>query len=139
MLQYLLVSPRHHRTLKAMAKSEKPIVIRKYANRRLYRPGTSTYATLGDLATMVKSGKDFVVYDVKTDEDLTRSVLTQILLEQANSGRQTKLPITLLRQPICFYADSTRMRVPRFGSRCAPLLSRVRGENEMARSPRPRW
>ena len=97
-----------------MAKSEETIVIRKYANRRLYRPGTSAYVTLGDLTKMVKSGKDFVVCDIKTDEDLTRSVLTQILLEQANSGGQSQLPITLLRQLICFYGDSTRMRVPRY-------------------------
>jgi polyhydroxyalkanoate synthesis repressor PhaR len=77
-----------------MTKSEKPIVIRKYANRRLYCPGTSSYVTLGDLTRMVKSGKAFVVYDIKTDEDITRSVLTQILLEEANSGGQTQLPIT---------------------------------------------
>ena len=97
-----------------MTKSEKPIVIRKYANRRLYCPGTSSYVTLGDLTRMVKSGKDFVVYDIKTDEDITRSVLTQILLEEANSGGQTQLPITLLRQLISLYGDSTRLRVPRY-------------------------
>jgi polyhydroxyalkanoate synthesis repressor PhaR len=97
-----------------MAKSENPIVIRKYANRRLYRPGTSTYVTLADLTRLVKSGKDFAVYDIKTDEDLTRSVLTQILLDQANSGGRTKLPVTLLRELICFYGDSKRMRGPRY-------------------------
>jgi len=97
-----------------MTKSEKPIVIRKYANRRLYCPGTSSYVTLGDLTRMVKSGKDFVVYDIKTDEDITRSVLTQILLEEANSGGQTQLPITLLHQLISLYGDSTRLRVPRY-------------------------
>ena len=97
-----------------MTKSEKPIVIRKYANRRLYCPGTSSYVTLGDLTRMVKSGKDFVVYDIKTDEDITRSVLTQILLEEANSGGQTQLRITLLSRLISLYGDSTRLRVPRY-------------------------
>ena len=97
-----------------MAKSGKPIVIRKYANRRLYCPGTSSYVTLGDLTRMVKSGKAFVVYDIKTDEDITRSVLTQILLEEANSGGQTQLPITLLSRLISLYGDSTRLRVPRY-------------------------
>ena len=65
-----------------MTKSEKPIVIRKYANRLLYCPGTSSYVTLGDLTRMVKSGKDFVVYDIKTDEDITRSVLTKYSLRR---------------------------------------------------------
>jgi polyhydroxyalkanoate synthesis repressor PhaR len=112
-----------------MAKSEETIVIRKYANRRLYRPGTSTYVTLRDLTRMVKSGKDFAVYDIKTDEDLTRSVLTQILLEQANSGGQTQLPITLLRQLICFYGDSTRVRVPRYLKVSVESLAREQGKS----------
>ena len=65
-----------------------PITIKKYANRRLYNTGTSTYVTLEDLATMVKSGEDFVVYDAKTTEDITRSVLTQIIFEQENKEGQ---------------------------------------------------
>jgi polyhydroxyalkanoate synthesis repressor PhaR len=98
-----------------MAKSEEPITIKKYANRRLYNTGTSTYVTLEDLATMVKSGEDFVVYDAKTNEDITRSVLTQIIFEQENKeGGQNLLPINFLRQLIRFYGDSMQMLVPRY-------------------------
>ena len=98
-----------------MAKSEEPIVIKKYANRRLYNTGTSTYVTLEDLATMVKAGENFVVYDAKTNEDITRSVLTQIIFEQENKkGAQNLLPINFLRQLIRFYGDSMQMLVPRY-------------------------
>ena len=98
-----------------MAKSDEPITIKKYANRRLYNTGTSTYVTLEDLATMVKSGEDFVVYDAKTSEDITRSVLTQIIFEQENKeGGQNLLPINFLRQLIRFYGDSMQMLVPRY-------------------------
>jgi polyhydroxyalkanoate synthesis repressor PhaR len=98
-----------------MAKSEEPITIKKYANRRLYNTGTSTYVTLEDLASMVKSGEDFVVYDAKTNEDITRSVLTQIIFEQENKeGGQNLLPINFLRQLIRFYGDSMQMLVPRY-------------------------
>ena len=100
--------------MKNMAKSEEPIVIKKYANRRLYNTGTSTYVTLEDLAGMVKSGEDFIVYDAKTGEDITRSVLTQIIFEQENKGGQNLLPITFLRQLIRFYGDSMQMLVPRY-------------------------
>src|ERR1700694_4393198 len=97
-----------------MAKSTEPITIKKYANRRLYNTGTSTYVTLEDLATMVKTGEDFVVYDAKTSEDITRSVLTQIIFEQENKEGQNLLPITFLRQLIRFYGDSMQMMVPRY-------------------------
>jgi polyhydroxyalkanoate synthesis repressor PhaR len=97
-----------------MAKSEEPIVIKKYANRRLYNTGTSTYVTLEDLAGMVKTGEDFIVYDAKSGEDITRSVLTQIIFEQENKGGQNLLPITFLRQLIRFYGDSMQMLVPRY-------------------------
>jgi polyhydroxyalkanoate synthesis repressor PhaR len=98
-----------------MAKSDEPITIKKYANRRLYNTGTSTYVTLEDLAAMVKSGEDFVVYDAKTNEDITRSVLTQIIFEQENKeGGQNLLPINFLRQLIRFYGDSMQMMVPRY-------------------------
>jgi polyhydroxyalkanoate synthesis repressor PhaR len=97
-----------------MAKSENPVVIKKYANRRLYNTGTSTYVTLEDLAGMVKNGEDFIVYDAKTGEDITRSVLTQIIFEQENKGGQNLLPITFLRQLIRFYGDSMQMLVPRY-------------------------
>ena len=97
-----------------MAKSEEPITIKKYANRRLYNTGTSTYVTLEDLASMVKAGEDFVVYDAKTGEDITRSVLTQIIFEQENKEGQNLLPINFLRQLIRFYGDSMQMLVPRY-------------------------
>jgi polyhydroxyalkanoate synthesis repressor PhaR len=97
-----------------MAKSEEPIVIKKYANRRLYNTGTSTYVTLEDLAGMVKAGEDFIVYDAKSGEEITRSVLTQIIFEQENKGGQNLLPITFLRQLIRFYGDSMQMLVPRY-------------------------
>src|SRR3978361_1755974 len=97
-----------------MAKSDQPTTIKKYANRRLYNTGTSTYVTLEDLATMVKAGSNFVVYDAKTGEDITRSVRAQIIFEQENKEGQSLLPITFLRQLIRFYGDSMQMMVPRY-------------------------
>ena len=98
-----------------MAKSDGPITIKKYANRRLYNTGTSSYVTLEDLAAMVKKGEDFLVHDAKTGEDITRSVLTQIIFEQENKeGGQNLLPINFLRQLIRFYGDSLQMLVPRY-------------------------
>ena len=96
-----------------MAKDKAPTTIKKYANRRLYNTGTSTYVTLEDLADMVKSGEDFVVVDAKTGEDITRSVLTQIIFEQENKG-QNLLPITFLRQLIRFYGDSIQNLIPTY-------------------------
>ncbi|MGB9366446.1 MAG: polyhydroxyalkanoate synthesis repressor PhaR [Xanthobacteraceae bacterium] len=96
-------------------KSAEPVTIKKYANRRLYNTGTSTYVTLEDLATMVKNGEDFAVYDAKTGEDITRSVLVQIISEQENKeGTQNLLPVNFLRQLIRFYGDSMQMLVPRY-------------------------
>ena len=101
--------------MSTMAKSEAPVTIKKYANRRLYNTGTSTYVTLEDLATMVKNGEDFAVFYAKTGEDITRSVLTQIIFEQENKeGAQNLLPINFLRQLIRFYGDSMQMLVPRY-------------------------
>ena len=97
-----------------MAEEKEPITIKKYANRRLYNTGTSTYVTLEDLAAMVKNGEDFVVYDAKTGEDITRSVLAQIIFEQENKEGQSLLPIAFLRQLIRFYGDSMQMLVPRY-------------------------
>ena len=77
---------------------KEPVTIKKYANRRLYNTGTSTYVTLEDLASMVKSGEDFIVFDAKTGEDITRSVLAQIIFEQENKEGQSLLPIAFLRQ-----------------------------------------
>ncbi len=99
---------------KPMAKSTEPITIKKYANRRLYNTGTSTYVTLEDLAAMVKAGEDFVVYDAKSGEEITRSVLTQIIFEQEHKEGQNLLPIAFLRQLIRFYGDSMQMLVPRY-------------------------
>ena len=91
-----------------------PVTIKKYANRRLYNTGTSTYVTLEDLAGMVKAGEDFIVHDAKTGEDITRQVLAQIIFEQENKEGQSLLPITFLRQLIRFYGDSMQMLVPRY-------------------------
>jgi polyhydroxyalkanoate synthesis repressor PhaR len=114
-----------------MAKSDEPVTIKKYANRRLYNTGTSTYVTLEDLAAMVKKGEDFVVYDAKTG-DITRSVLTQIIFEQENKeGAQNLLPINFLRQLIRFYGDSMQMLVPRYLEVSIDSLSR---EQEKFRS-----
>ena len=96
-----------------MAKEKAPTTIKKYANRRLYNTGTSTYVTLEDLAAMLKKDEDFVVVDAKTGEDITRSVLTQIIFEQENKG-QNLLPIAFLRQLIRFYGDSIQNLVPTF-------------------------
>jgi polyhydroxyalkanoate synthesis repressor PhaR len=96
-----------------MAKQDEPTAIKKYANRRLYNTGTSTYVTLEDLADMVKGGEDFVVHDAKTGEDITRSVLTQIIFEQESKG-QNLLPITFLRQLIRFYGDSIQNLIPTY-------------------------
>jgi polyhydroxyalkanoate synthesis repressor PhaR len=105
-------------TVSAMANSSassaEPVTIKKYANRRLYNTGTSSYVTLEDLAAMVKAGEDFVVYDAKTGEDITRSVLAQIIFEQENKEGQNLLPINFLRQLIRFYGDSMQMLVPRY-------------------------
>ncbi|CAO4145147.1 polyhydroxyalkanoate synthesis repressor PhaR [Methylorubrum extorquens] len=90
-------------------------VIKKYANRRLYHTGTSTYVTLEDLATMVQNGEDFIVYDARSGDDITRSVLTQIIFEQENkAGDDNLLPVAFLRQLIRFYGDSMRTMVPSF-------------------------
>lgn len=87
------------------------IVIKKYANRRLYNTATSSYVTLDTLSTMVKDGQDFVVQDAKSGADITRSVLTQIIFEEESKG-QNLLPISFLRQLIGFYGDSLQTMVP---------------------------
>ncbi|SDR27854.1 polyhydroxyalkanoate synthesis repressor PhaR [Pseudovibrio sp. Tun.PSC04-5.I4] len=96
-----------------MAKTNEATIIKKYANRRLYNTGTSTYVTLEDLAVMVKAEDDFVVIDAKSGSDITRSVLTQIIFEQENKG-QNLLPVTFLRQLIRFYGDSMQSIVPSY-------------------------
>jgi polyhydroxyalkanoate synthesis repressor PhaR len=89
------------------------VVIQKYANRRLYNKASSTYITLDDLSSMVKQGVDFVVYDAKTNEDITRKVLTQIIFEEESRG-QNLLPIQFLRQLIRFYGDSMQAFLPSY-------------------------
>jgi polyhydroxyalkanoate synthesis repressor PhaR len=90
-----------------------PVTIKKYANRRLYNTATSSYVTLDSLCQMVKNGVDFVVYDAKTGEDITRAVLTQIIVEEEGKG-QTMLPIGFLRQLISLYGDNLQFMVPRY-------------------------
>ena len=93
--------------------TETPVVVKKYANRRLYNTESSSYITLDNLAEMVRRGRDFVVYDAKTGEDITRSVLTQIIVEEEAKGRAL-LPTAFLRQLIGFYGDQMQSLVPRF-------------------------
>ena len=97
-----------------MATDKAPTVIKKYANRRLYHTGTSTYVTLEDLAGMVKAGEDFQVFDAKSNEDITRSVLAQIIFEQEGKEGQNLLPVTFLRQLIRFYGHSLQALVPSY-------------------------
>src|SRR5580658_9723080 len=91
-----------------------PVVVKKYANRRLYNTESSSYITLENLADMVRAGRDFVVYDAKTGDDITRSVLTQIIVEEEGKGGQNLLPIPFLRQLIGFYGDSLGGLVPKY-------------------------
>jgi polyhydroxyalkanoate synthesis repressor PhaR len=95
------------------ASDAKPVVVKKYANRRLYNTATSTYVTLDDLAKMIKDGGNFVAYDAKSGEDITRSVLTQIIVEQEHKG-QNLLPTNFLRQIISLYGDSMQFLVPSY-------------------------
>jgi polyhydroxyalkanoate synthesis repressor PhaR len=94
-------------------RDDEPVVIKKYANRRLYNTSTSSYVTLDYLAEMVKNGQDFVVYDAKTNDDITHSVLTQIIFEEESKG-QNLLPIQFLRQLIKFYGDNLQAFVPSY-------------------------
>ncbi|MGI9483909.1 MAG: polyhydroxyalkanoate synthesis repressor PhaR [Hyphomicrobiales bacterium] len=109
------------------------ITIKKYANRRLYNTDASTYVTLEDLAEMVKDGTDFVVKDAKTGEDITRSVLTQIIFEEESKG-QNLLPINFLRQLIRFYGDSMQALVPSYLEFSMESLTREQEkfQNQMA-------
>lgn len=90
-----------------------PTVIKKYANRRLYNTATSSYVTLQDLSHMVKRDEEFQVFDAKTGEDITRSVLTQIIVEEEAKG-QTMLPVNFLRQLISFYGDNLQSVLPTY-------------------------
>jgi polyhydroxyalkanoate synthesis repressor PhaR len=89
------------------------VIIKKYANRRLYNTESSSYITLEHLATMVREGREFQVLDARTDEDITRSVLTQIIMDEEARG-QTMLPVNFLRQLISMYGDSMQSMVPQY-------------------------
>jgi polyhydroxyalkanoate synthesis repressor PhaR len=114
--------------------NKKPVVVKKYANRRLYNTATSSYVTLDDLAKMIKEGGDFVVYDAKTGEELTRSVLTQIIVEQEQKGGQNLLPISFLRQLIGFYGDSMQFLVPGYLEQA--MIAFARNQEQMRKSLR---
>lgn len=109
----------------------RPVVVKKYANRRLYNTATSSYVTLDDLARMIKDGGDFVAYDAKTGEDITRSVLTQIIVEQEQKG-QNLLPISFLRQLISLYGDSMQFLVPSYLEQA--MLAFARNQEQMRRN-----
>ena len=109
----------------------KPVVVKKYANRRLYNTATSSYVTLDDLAKLIKEGGDFIAQDAKTGEDLTRSVLTQIIVEQEQKG-QNLLPISFLRQLIGFYGDSIQFLVPGYLEQA--MVAFARNQEQMRKS-----
>ena len=128
-----------------MAKNSDTITIKKYANRRLYNTGTSTYVTLDDLAVMVKKGEDFIVLDAKTGDDITHSVLTQIIFEQESKTGNTLLPVSFLRQLISIYGDQLQMVVPSYLEHSMSALTEQQeqlraqipksfGDNPMARN-----
>ncbi len=107
----------------AQPPSAAPVVVKKYANRRLYNTESSCYITLENLAEMVRGGRDFVVYDAKSGEDITRGVLTQIIVEEEGKGRNL-LPTNFLRQLIGFYGDSMQAFVPRYLEHAMEALAR---------------
>ena len=108
-----------------------PIVVKKYANRRLYNTESSSYITLDTLAEMVRIGRDFVVYDAKTGDDITRGVLTQIIVEEESKGR-AMLPTGFLRQLIGFYGDSVQTLVPRYLEQAMSSFARQQEQMRLA-------
>jgi polyhydroxyalkanoate synthesis repressor PhaR len=108
----------------AVKDAAKVVKVKKYANRRLYNTATSSYVTLDDLSRMVKEGIEFVVHDAKTGDDITRSVLTQIIVEEESKGGQNLLPIGFLRQLIGFYGDNLQTVVPRYLEASMQMFSR---------------
>ena len=111
--------------------NKNPVIVKKYANRRLYNTATSSYVTLDDLAKLIKSGGDFVAYDAKTGEDITRSVLTQIIMEEEQKGRNL-LPISFLRQLISFYGDSMQFLVPGYLEQA--MIAFARNQEQMRKN-----
>ena len=119
-----------------MAKSDQPITIKKYANRRLYNTGTSTYVTLEDLAAMVKDGEDFLVYDAKTGDDITRSVLAQIIFEQEKFRKQ--MTNTFSNTPFAPLEEHVRRNMEMFERTFAmfkPFGAPLRKETPSSESP----
>lgn len=114
-----------------MTDTAKPTIIKKYANRRLYNTGSSTYVTLEDLAEMVKRGEEFEVQDAKSGKDITHGVLTQIIFELENSSGQTMLPVSFLRQLITFYGDQMQAVVPSY---LEQTMNTFMGEQERMRA-----
>lgn len=115
----------------AASGAKPPVVVKKYANRRLYNTDSSSYVTLETLAEMVRAGRDFVVYDAKSGEDITRSVLTQIIVEEEGKGRAL-LPTSFLRQLIAFYGDSLQNLVPRYLEQAMTNFARQQQEMRAA-------
>lgn len=113
------------------AAQQPAVVVKKYANRRLYNTESSSYITLDTLAEMVRDGRDFVVYDAKTSEDITRSVLTQIIVEEESKGR-AMLPTGFLRQLIGFYGDSVQSLVPRYLEQAMSSFARQQDQVRVA-------
>jgi len=97
-----------------MSASKDSVIIKKYANRRLYNTSTSTYVTLENLSEMVKAGTEFNVYDAKSNEDITRSVLTQIIVEEEGKTGQNLLPVNFMRNLIGFYGNNMQWLVPKY-------------------------
>lgn len=110
------------------ASTNETVVIKKYANRRLYNTATSTYVTLENLAEMVKKGIDFNVYDAKSNEDITRSVLTQIIVEEEGKSGQNLLPISFMRHLISFYGDNMQWLVPKYLEHSMQSLTKNQGQ-----------
>jgi polyhydroxyalkanoate synthesis repressor PhaR len=113
MVEVAMAEATSHPATLPPAGGQSTVVVKKYANRRLYNTETSSYITLENLAEMIRGGRDFVVYDAKTGEDITRGVLTQIIVEEESKG-SALLPTTFLRQLIGFYGDSLQGVVPRY-------------------------
>ena len=108
-----------------------PVVVKKYANRRLYNTESSSYITLENLADMIRAGRDFVVYDAKTGEDITRGVLTQIIVDEESKGR-AMLPTNFLRQLIALYGDSLQGLVPRYLEQAMATFGRQQEQMRVA-------
>ncbi|MSP30015.1 MAG: polyhydroxyalkanoate synthesis repressor PhaR [Acetobacteraceae bacterium] len=109
----------------------KPVVVKKYANRRLYNTESSSYITLENLAEMVRQGRDFIVFDAKTNEDITRSVLTQIIVEEEGKG-SAMLPTGFLRQLIGMYGEDMQSLVPRYLEQAMSAFARQHAQVQVS-------